>query len=56
VAGLNHIGVVVYDLDATEAHVKSLGLKTHSHGDYEPGRRFYFDTPHDVEIEVISYD
>lgn len=55
IAGLNHIGVIVDDLDQQEEVVKSLGLTPTSHGDYEPGRRFYFDTPYGVEIEVISY-
>ncbi|MEM9583205.1 MAG: VOC family protein [Pseudomonadota bacterium] len=54
--GLNHIGVVVDDLDAMEAKVKALGLTPKSHADYEPGRRFYFDDPDGVEFEVISYD
>lgn len=54
--GLNHLGVVVDDLDVVEAKVKSLGLEAHSHADYEPGRRFYFHDPDGVEIEVISYD
>lgn len=53
--GLNHLGVVVDDLDAVEAKVKALGLTAHSHGDYEPGRRFYFHDPDGVEIEVIMY-
>lgn len=53
--GLNHIGVVVDDLDAVEAKVKALGFKTHSHADYEPGKRFYFHDGDGVEIEVISY-
>lgn len=53
--GLNHIGVVVDDLDAVEAKVIAMGLKPKSHADYEPGRRFYFDDPDGVEIEVISY-
>ncbi len=53
--GLNHLGVVVDDLDATEAQVKSLGYATHSHADYEPGKRFYFHEENGVEIEVISY-
>ncbi|MEL7025994.1 MAG: VOC family protein [Pseudomonadota bacterium] len=53
--GLNHIGVVVADLDATEARVKARGLVPTNHGDYKPGRRFYF-TDHDgVEFEVVSY-
>jgi hypothetical protein len=33
----------ISDLDAVEARVKSHGYTTHSHDDYEPGRRFYFD-------------
>ncbi|SHI29522.1 VOC family protein [Wenxinia saemankumensis] len=53
--GLNHIGVVVDDLDATEARVKEEGFKTHSHADYEPGRRFYFRESGGIEIEVVSY-
>ena len=55
-AGLNHIGVVVDDLDATEAKVKELGFKTFSHADYEPGRRFYFNAHDGIEIEVVNYD
>lgn len=53
--GLNHIGVVVADLDATEAAVKARGYAPGSHADYEPGRRFYFHEENGVEIEVISY-
>jgi hypothetical protein len=53
--GLNHIGVVVDDLDGVEARVKAEGFVPHSHGDYEPGRRFYFDGPEELEIEVVSY-
>jgi catechol 2,3-dioxygenase-like lactoylglutathione lyase family enzyme len=53
--GLNHIGVLVEDLDAMEARVRAEGLEPHSHADYEPGRRFYFDDPDGIEIEVISY-
>ena len=55
IAGLNHIAVVVDDLDATEARVKAAGLTPMNHADYEPGRRFYFDTPDGIEIEVVSY-
>lgn len=54
-AGLNHIGVVVDDLDATERAVKARGYEPHSHADYEPGRRFYFHEENGVEIEVVSY-
>ena len=54
--GLNHIGVVVDDLDAVEAKVTARGYTPHSHADYEPGRRFYFHEENGVEIEVIAYD
>ena len=53
--GLNHVAVVVDDIDATEARIKAGGYKTHNHGDYEPGRRFYFDDDDGIEFEVVSY-
>lgn len=53
--GLNHLGIVVDDLDATEQRVIAEGLKPHSHAEYEPGRRFYFHTDDGVEFEVVSY-
>ena len=54
--GLNHIGVQVADLDATEARVKAAGLKPFSHQNYAPGRRFYFNDRDGIEFEVVSYD
>ncbi len=53
--GLNHLGVVVDDLDAVEAKVKDRGFRPHNHADYEPGRRFYFHDADGIEIEVVSY-
>lgn len=53
--GLNHIGVVVDDLDAVEERVKARGYKPVNHADYEPGRRFYFREENGIEIEVVSY-
>ena len=53
--GMNHIGVVVEDLDAMEQKVKTMGFETHSHADYEPGRRFYFHNHDNIEFEVVSY-
>ena len=53
--GLNHLGVVVDDLNLVEARVKKAGFITHSHADYEPGRRFYFNDHDGIEIEVVSY-
>ncbi|MTH98975.1 VOC family protein [Roseibium sp. RKSG952] len=53
--GLNHLAVVVDDLDATEKRVLASGFKTHSHSDYEPGKRFYFYEENGIEVEVVSY-
>ncbi len=55
VGGLNHIGVVVDDLKAAEARVVAEGFEPHSHADYEPGERFYFDDADGIEFEVVSY-
>ncbi len=55
VNGLNHIAIVVDDLDAIESKVKSEGIHTHNHGDYEPGRRFYFHDDDGIEFEIVSY-
>lgn len=52
---LNHVGIEVDDLDATEARVIAEGLKPFSHGNYEPGRRFYFFDRDGIEFEVVSY-
>jgi lactoylglutathione lyase len=55
VGGLNHLAVVVEDLDDTEARVKAAGFTTGSHADYEPGRRFYFRDHDGIEFEVVQY-
>lgn len=52
---LNHVGVEVDDIAATEAKVMAAGLVPFNHGDYEPGRRFYFLDPDGIEYEVVSY-
>jgi len=52
---LNHVGIVVDDLDAVEAKVIAAGLEPFNHGDYEPGRRFYFFDWNNIEFEVVSY-
>ena len=52
---LNHVGIEVDDLDATEARVIAAGLTPFAHGDYAPGRRFYFFDPDGIEWEVVSY-
>ena len=56
VGGLNHIAVVVDDLDSCEAAVKAQGFATGNHQDYEPGRRFYFHDSDGIEYEVVQYD
>jgi catechol 2,3-dioxygenase-like lactoylglutathione lyase family enzyme len=54
-APLNHVGLVVDDLDAAEAVVKAAGLEPFNHADYEPGRRFYFFDWDGIEFEMVSY-
>jgi catechol 2,3-dioxygenase-like lactoylglutathione lyase family enzyme len=54
-APLNHVGIQVDDLDAVEQRVIAAGLVPFSHGDYEPGRRFYFMDWDGIEFEIVSY-
>jgi catechol 2,3-dioxygenase-like lactoylglutathione lyase family enzyme len=53
---LNHVGLLVDDLDAAEEVVTEAGLKPFGHDDYEPGRRFYFLDWDGIEFEVVSYE
>ncbi|HPF35479.1 VOC family protein [bacterium] len=55
IGGLNHLGVVVDDLDAVEQAIVAAGFTTRNHASYTPGRRFYFDDPDGIEIEVVTY-
>jgi catechol 2,3-dioxygenase-like lactoylglutathione lyase family enzyme len=52
---LNHIGIVVDDLDTVERKVVAAGLQPFAHADYEPGRRFYFLDYDGIEYEIVSY-
>lgn len=52
---LNHIAIVVDDLDEVEDRVKTRGLHPFNHGDYEPGRRFYFLDEDRTEFEIVTY-
>jgi catechol 2,3-dioxygenase-like lactoylglutathione lyase family enzyme len=52
---LNHIGIVVDDLDRVESRVIEAGLAPFNHANYAPGRRFYFFDPDGIEYEVVSY-
>ncbi|KEJ88783.1 VOC family protein [Sulfitobacter donghicola] len=56
IARLNHIAVVVSDLEAVEEAVRNQGFRMGEHYDYEPGRRFYFYDPDGIEFEVVQYD
>ena len=38
-----------------QRRVLEAGLRPFNHGDYEPGRRFYFLDRDGVEYEVVSY-
>ncbi len=55
VTGLNHIALVVEDLDEVEQRVIDAGFEPTNHADYEPGRRFYFQDHDSVEYEIVSY-
>ena len=55
IGAMNHIAVTVDDLDAMEEKVLAMGFKTENHGDYEPGRRFYFHDSDGIEYEVVAY-
>ena len=54
--GLNHIAVVVDDLDAMRSRVHQAGFEPGEHYDYEPGQRFYFHDHDGIEYEVVQYD
>ncbi len=52
---VNHVAVVVDNLEEIEKRVVAAGLSPHSHQTYEPGSRFYFDDREGIEYEVVSY-
>ncbi len=54
-APLNHVGIVVDDLVEVERRAVAHGLTPFGHGDYAPGRRFYFVDPDGIEFEIVSY-
>ncbi len=53
---MNHVGLLVDDLDAAERVVLEAGLQPFGHDDYEPGRRFYFFDWDGIEFEIVSYE
>lgn len=56
VNNLNHVALVVPDLDAVEQRVRARGLEPFNFADYAPGKRFYFYAAPGLEVEVVSYD
>ena len=52
---VNHVGILVDDLDSAEKRVLAAGIQTHSHQTYDPGSRFYFHDHDGIEYEVVSY-
>lgn len=54
--GLNHIALVVEDIDGMEEKVRAHGFTPVNHADYEPGRRFYFHDGDNIEYELVQYD
>ena len=56
VGGLQHLGILVDDLDLVEARVRAEGIEPHTFMTYDPGRRFYFDDHDGIEFEVVAYD
>jgi catechol 2,3-dioxygenase-like lactoylglutathione lyase family enzyme len=52
---LNHVGLLVDDLDAAEAAVAAAGLAPYGREAYDPGERFYFFDWDGIEFEVVSY-
>lgn len=54
-APLNHVALVVDDIEAAEALVVAAGLEPFAHGDYDPGRRFYFFDWDGIEFEIVDY-
>ena len=53
---LNHLAVFTEeDIGAVEARVEQAGFEPINHGDYAPGRRFYFLDHDGIEWEVASH-
>jgi glyoxylase I family protein len=55
IAGVNHIGFEVNDLEIYRQRLEELGVSVHLEADYEPGRRIYFYDPDGIEIELVEY-
>jgi catechol 2,3-dioxygenase-like lactoylglutathione lyase family enzyme len=52
---LNHVGIVVDDLDLVEERVAAANLHAFNHCENARSRRFSFFDPDGIEFEVVSY-
>lgn len=52
---LNHVGLLVEDLDDIDRRAIAFGLVPFNHESYEPGSRFYFFDRDGIEYEIVSY-
>jgi catechol 2,3-dioxygenase-like lactoylglutathione lyase family enzyme len=55
IAGVNHIGFEVENLETYRQRLEKLGVEVHLEADYEPGRRIYFCDRDGIEIELVEY-
>ncbi len=53
--GMNHLGLVVDDLDTMKRRLSDLGVTPHCEADYEPGHRLYLFDPDGIEVELVEY-
>ncbi len=53
--GINHLGIVVDDLDDARRQLEAAGAMVAMGSDYDPGRRLYFFDPDGIEIELVQY-
>ena len=53
---LNHLAVVVDDIEQASNQAYRLGLEPFNFGEYQPGKRFYVMIDKDLELEVVSYN
>lgn len=55
IGSINHIGLVVKNLEEMESRVKERGFETNNHRDYDYCKSFYFMADESLEIEIVCY-
>ena len=53
---MNHIALVVDDLETIEEALREKGFEPGGHADYAPGHRFYVFDHDGIEFEIVQYD